>query len=90
MDKFDIGGGEKFDSLTELIDHYKKNHMVETSGTVIQLKIPYNATRVNAGKIEVSRDRYQAIDNCRGTRTENGPETQSLYFALLILVSLLR
>jgi len=53
MDKFDIGGGEKFDSLTELIDHYKKNHMVETSGTVIQLKIPYNATRVNAGKIEV-------------------------------------
>ena len=70
MDKFDIGGGEKFDSLTELIDHYKKNHMVETSGTVIQLKIPYNATRVNAGKIEVSRDRYQATDNCCGETEE--------------------
>ena len=52
-DKYDIGGGEQFDSLTELIDHYKKNPMVETTGTVIHLRIPYNATRVNAGKIDV-------------------------------------
>jgi len=52
-DKYDIGGGEQFDSLTELIDHYKKNPMVETTGTVIHLRLPYNATRVNAGKIDV-------------------------------------
>ena len=52
-DKYDIGGGDQFDSLTELIDHYKKNPMVETTGTVIHLRIPYNATRVNAGKIDV-------------------------------------
>ena len=36
-DKYDIGGGEQFDSLTELIEHYKKNPMVETTGTVIHL-----------------------------------------------------
>ena len=52
-DKYDIGGGEQFDSLTELIEHYKKNPMVETTGTVIHLRLPYNATRVNAGKIDV-------------------------------------
>jgi len=51
-DKYDIGGGDQFDSLTELIDHYKKNPMVETTGTVIHLRHPYNATRVNAGQID--------------------------------------
>lgn len=33
-----MGGGEKFDSLTDLVEHYKKNPMVETLGTVLQLK----------------------------------------------------
>jgi len=52
-EKYDCGGGEQFDSLSELIEHYKKNPMVETTGTVIHLKIPYNATKVNAGKIDL-------------------------------------
>lgn len=30
--KFDVGGGPKFMNLTELVEHYKKNPMVETSG----------------------------------------------------------
>jgi len=52
-EKYDCGGGEQFDSLSELIEHYKKNPMVETTGTVIHLKLPYNATKVNAGKIDL-------------------------------------
>ena len=32
-EKHDIGGGDQFDCLTELIEHYKKNPMVETTGT---------------------------------------------------------
>lgn len=36
--KYDVGGGEKFDDLTDLVEHYKKNPMVEKSGTVVQLK----------------------------------------------------
>jgi len=52
-DKFDVNGGELFDSLSDLIQHYKKNPMVETSGSVLHLNHPYNATRVNAGKIDV-------------------------------------
>lgn len=41
---FDVGGGPTFSSLTELVEHYKKNPMVETSGTVINLKAPFHAT----------------------------------------------
>lgn len=36
--KYDVGGGEKFNSLTDLVEHYKKNPMVEVSGTVVYLK----------------------------------------------------
>ncbi|XP_075213083.1 protein tyrosine phosphatase non-receptor type corkscrew isoform X2 [Lycorma delicatula] len=46
--KYDVGGGEKFETLSELIEYYKRNPMVETSGTVVHLKQPFNATRINA------------------------------------------
>ena len=36
--------GLKFDSLSQLIEHYKKNPMVETSGSVIHLKHPFHST----------------------------------------------
>ncbi|PSN51601.1 Tyrosine-protein phosphatase non-receptor type 11 [Blattella germanica] len=49
---YDVGGGERFDSLSELIEHYKRNPMVETSGTVVHLKQPFNATRINASGID--------------------------------------
>ncbi|KAK5646042.1 hypothetical protein RI129_004506 [Pyrocoelia pectoralis] len=48
---YDVGGGEKFKSLADLIEHYKKNPMVETSGTVVHLKQPFNATRISASGI---------------------------------------
>ncbi|XP_062889513.1 tyrosine-protein phosphatase non-receptor type 11b isoform X2 [Mobula hypostoma] len=50
--KYDVGGGEKFDTLTDLVEHYKKNPMVEVSGIVVHLKQPFNATRINAANIE--------------------------------------
>ncbi|XP_078281345.1 tyrosine-protein phosphatase non-receptor type 11b isoform X2 [Rhinoraja longicauda] len=50
--KYDVGGGERFDTLTDLVDHYKKNPMVEVSGLVVHLKQPFNATRINAANIE--------------------------------------
>ena len=65
-ERFDCGGGDQFDSLTELIEHYKKNPMVETTGTVIHLKLPYNATKVNAGKIDLRVAELQK---------ENGPSS---------------
>ncbi|XP_032274774.1 tyrosine-protein phosphatase non-receptor type 11-like [Phoca vitulina] len=50
--KYDVGGGEQFDTLTDLVEHYKKNPMVEKSGTVVHLKQPLKATRINAASIE--------------------------------------
>lgn len=51
--KYDVGGGEKFDSLTDLVEHYKKNPMVETLGTVLQLKQvpPMSASNTTYTKI---------------------------------------
>uniref|UniRef100_A0A7N6FAI5 protein-tyrosine-phosphatase n=1 Tax=Anabas testudineus TaxID=64144 RepID=A0A7N6FAI5_ANATE len=43
---------ERFDTLADLVDHYKKNPMVEKSGIVVHLKQPFNATRINAANIE--------------------------------------
>jgi len=51
-DKYDIGGGQKFNSLSELIEHHKHNAMVERTGSVVYLKQPYNATRINAAMID--------------------------------------
>ncbi|XP_039732696.1 tyrosine-protein phosphatase non-receptor type 11-like isoform X1 [Pteropus medius] len=36
--KYDVGGGERFDSLGDLVERYKKNPMVEKSGAVVPLK----------------------------------------------------
>jgi len=41
---FDVGGGPTFDSLTQLIEHYKENRMVETTGSVIHLVHPFHST----------------------------------------------
>lgn len=49
--RYDVGGGKAFDCLSDLIEHYKMNPMVETTGTVVHLKQPFNATRINASGI---------------------------------------
>ncbi|KAL5013867.1 hypothetical protein ScPMuIL_008137 [Solemya velum] len=50
--KYDVGGGQQFSNLSDLVEHYKKNPMVETSGTVVYLKQPFNATRITASGID--------------------------------------
>ncbi|XP_050303193.1 tyrosine-protein phosphatase corkscrew isoform X2 [Anthonomus grandis grandis] len=64
--KYDVGGGEKFNTLADLIEHYKKNPMVETSGTVVHLKQPFNATRINASGIH---------SRVKQLQSENGPNS---------------
>ena len=36
--KYDVGGGEKFNDLTDLVEHYRTNPVVNESGTVLELK----------------------------------------------------
>ncbi|KAI6650928.1 Tyrosine-protein phosphatase non-receptor type 11-like isoform X2 [Oopsacas minuta] len=44
--KCDVGGGQQFNGLNELIEHYKKIPLVEITGAVLHLKQPFNATRI--------------------------------------------
>lgn len=57
--KYDVGGGEKFPTLCELIEHYKRNPMVETCGTVVHLRHPFNATRITAAGINARVEQLQ-------------------------------
>lgn len=35
---FDIGGGATFSTISELLEHYSRNPMVDQAGTVVHLK----------------------------------------------------
>ncbi|XP_061239125.1 tyrosine-protein phosphatase non-receptor type 11-like isoform X4 [Bos javanicus] len=50
--KYDVGGGEQFDTLGDLVERYRKNPMVERSGVVVHLRQPLKATRISAASIE--------------------------------------
>lgn len=43
---YDVGGGQQFPDLVSLIDHYRNFPMVETTGEVLRLIQPFNATRI--------------------------------------------
>jgi tyrosine-protein phosphatase non-receptor type 11 len=63
--QYDIGGGDQFESLSDLVEHYRKNPMVERSGTVVHLKQPFNATRINASAIN---ERVSELEKENGTQ----------------------
>ncbi|XP_014437880.1 LOW QUALITY PROTEIN: tyrosine-protein phosphatase non-receptor type 11-like [Tupaia chinensis] len=71
--KYDVGGGERFDTLRDLVEHYKKNPMVEKSGAVVHLKQPLKATRINADSIE---SRVQELAQAADT---SGKATQGFW-----------
>ncbi|XP_041765400.1 tyrosine-protein phosphatase corkscrew isoform X3 [Anopheles merus] len=60
---YDVGGGQKFATLCDLIEHYKRNPMVETCGTVVHLRQPFNATRITAAGIN---DRVEQLQRENG------------------------
>ncbi|XP_041973227.1 tyrosine-protein phosphatase non-receptor type 11-like [Aricia agestis] len=43
---YDVGGGLQFDDLVGLVEHYRNYPLVETTGEVIRLMQPFNATRI--------------------------------------------
>lgn len=50
--KFDVGGGDLFNDLASLIEHYRTHPMAETNGAVVKMDHPFNATRVSAVSIQ--------------------------------------
>ncbi|XP_032469198.1 tyrosine-protein phosphatase non-receptor type 11-like isoform X3 [Phocoena sinus] len=61
--KYDVGGGERFDTLGDLVECYRKNPLVERSGTVVHLQQPLKTTRISATSIESRvRELNEAMD----------------------------
>ncbi|XP_048777543.1 tyrosine-protein phosphatase non-receptor type 11-like isoform X1 [Ostrea edulis] len=69
---YDVGGGEKFKSLTDLVEHYKKNPMVEKLGTVVHLKTPFNATRISASGLENRVKQLEKEKDSANTKSKGG------------------
>lgn len=51
--KYDVGGGEKFDSIKDLVEHYQRKPMVESNGQVVNMRYPFNSTKTTALDLEV-------------------------------------
>uniref|UniRef100_A0A669DVV3 protein-tyrosine-phosphatase n=1 Tax=Oreochromis niloticus TaxID=8128 RepID=A0A669DVV3_ORENI len=49
---YTIGGSDMFDTLTDLVEHYKRKGIEEITGNWVFLKQPYYSTRVNAADID--------------------------------------
>ena len=62
-------GGEKFDSLESLVDHYKQWSMVDNSGVVVSLKVALNSTRVNLSSFKKRKD---ALESTGGAEKKDG------------------
>uniref|UniRef100_A0A3P8WUL9 protein-tyrosine-phosphatase n=1 Tax=Cynoglossus semilaevis TaxID=244447 RepID=A0A3P8WUL9_CYNSE len=50
--RYTVGGSEMFDTLTDLVEFYKRKGIEEVSGTWVHLKQPFYSTRVNAAQID--------------------------------------
>ncbi|XP_036394070.1 tyrosine-protein phosphatase non-receptor type 6 isoform X1 [Megalops cyprinoides] len=73
-DRYTIGGSEMFDSLTDLVEHFKRKGIEEMSGTWVYLKQPYYSTRVNAADID---SRVRVLDKTTDGDEEGGGEKKS-------------
>ncbi|VDD74641.1 unnamed protein product [Mesocestoides corti] len=50
--KFDMGDGQEFSSLSQLIDHYTAFPIMVKDGDLICLKQPFNVTRINVSSLD--------------------------------------
>ncbi|NIG61435.1 tyrosine-protein phosphatase non-receptor type 11-like [Pontoporia blainvillei] len=61
--KYEVGGGERFDTLGDLVESYRQHPLVERSGTVVYLQQPLKTTRISATSIESRvRELNEAMD----------------------------
>ncbi|XP_049587555.1 tyrosine-protein phosphatase non-receptor type 6 isoform X2 [Syngnathus scovelli] len=51
-ERYTVGGSDIFDTLSDLVDFYKRKGIEEISGNWVHLKQPYYSTRVNAADID--------------------------------------
>ncbi|XP_061675724.1 tyrosine-protein phosphatase non-receptor type 6 isoform X2 [Syngnathoides biaculeatus] len=51
-ERYTVGGSDMFDTLSDLVEFYKRKGIEEISGNWVHLKQPYYSTRVNAADID--------------------------------------
>ncbi|KAJ0066330.1 hypothetical protein NL108_011153, partial [Boleophthalmus pectinirostris] len=73
-DRYTVGGSEMFDTLTDLVEFYKRKGIEEVSGTWVYLKQPYYSTRVNAANID---SRVKQLDETAQSQQDEGEKTKA-------------
>uniref|UniRef100_A0A8C8K450 protein-tyrosine-phosphatase n=1 Tax=Oncorhynchus tshawytscha TaxID=74940 RepID=A0A8C8K450_ONCTS len=73
-DWYTVGGTEMFDTLADLMEHYKRKGIEEISGTWVHLKQPYFSTRVNAADID---SRVRLLDQMAERENEGDKKSKA-------------
>uniref|UniRef100_A0A4W5N1M8 protein-tyrosine-phosphatase n=1 Tax=Hucho hucho TaxID=62062 RepID=A0A4W5N1M8_9TELE len=73
-DRYTVGGTEMFDTLADLMEHYKRKGIEEMSGTWVHLKQPYFSTRVNAADID---SRVRLLDQTAERENEGDKKSKA-------------
>uniref|UniRef100_A0A4W5L2I8 protein-tyrosine-phosphatase n=1 Tax=Hucho hucho TaxID=62062 RepID=A0A4W5L2I8_9TELE len=73
-DRYTVGGTEMFDTLADLMEHYKRKGIEEMSGTWVHLKQPYFSTRVNAADID---SRVRLLDQTAESENEGDKKSKA-------------
>ncbi|KAI9515368.1 Tyrosine-protein phosphatase non-receptor type 6 [Dissostichus eleginoides] len=73
-DRYTVGGSEMFDTLTDLVEFYKRKGIEEISGNWVHLKQPYFSTRVNAADID---SRVRQLDLTQQPQEGEGEKTKA-------------
>ncbi|XP_041708554.1 tyrosine-protein phosphatase non-receptor type 6 isoform X2 [Coregonus clupeaformis] len=73
-DRYTVGGKEMFDTLADLVEHYKRKGIEEMSGTWVHLKQPYFSTRVNAADID---SRVRLLDQTAERENEGDKKSKA-------------
>ncbi|XP_053744325.1 tyrosine-protein phosphatase non-receptor type 6 [Synchiropus splendidus] len=75
--RYTVGGTEMFDSLADLVEHYKREGIEEVTGNWVYLKQPYFSTRVNAADID---SRVKQLDQTKQAEEDAGGEKSKAGF----------
>uniref|UniRef100_A0AAQ5Y655 protein-tyrosine-phosphatase n=1 Tax=Amphiprion ocellaris TaxID=80972 RepID=A0AAQ5Y655_AMPOC len=73
-DRYTVGGSDLFDSLTDLVEFYKRKGIEEISGNWVYLKQPYYSTRVNAADID---SRVKQLDLTSDQQQQEGEKLKA-------------
>lgn len=78
--KYDVGGGQQFDTLKELVEYYKRKPIViEHSGQVLNMRFPFNSTRTTALDLDIRIRELskENIENIPPSIAQNTPSQQN-------------